>query len=366
MSRSLPRRASARTISEMSSVDAKMAADEIISLLGLEPHPEGGYFVETFRDAAGSGRARSTAIYYLLKAGERSHWHRVDAAEIWHWHAGGPLSLSISADGKLHETDTRPRSRERTATSTGGSERSLAGGRTARRFHPVAAPSRPASSSRALKWRRRAGARAVNADRFCPACVPFALAAARLCARICRGLRRQGHRRGTLSTLAGIVVVALFATTATYADENSCLAIRLRRGDPRRNGADDRRPAYGNMQYPQTVPLGLEGSGPDLRRWSGPRKHRRILDTLDRHCVKATFFMVGYYAARHPEIVREVAARPRHRHAYLAPPEQLAPLLTRSGAARNPPRLRGRRSSTRDAPAEDRRRLALLPLSGPQ
>lgn len=88
----------------MSSADAKMTADEIISLLGLEPHPEGGYFVETFRDAAGSGRARSTAIYYLLKAGERSHWHRVDAAEIWHWHAGGPLSLSISADGKMHET----------------------------------------------------------------------------------------------------------------------------------------------------------------------------------------------------------------------------------------------------------------------
>lgn len=81
-----------------------LTADEIISLLGLEPHPEGGYFVETFRDADGDKRAHSTAIYYLLKAGERSHWHRVDAAEIWHWHAGGPLSLSISADGLAHET----------------------------------------------------------------------------------------------------------------------------------------------------------------------------------------------------------------------------------------------------------------------
>lgn len=88
----------------MPSADAKMTADEIVTLLDLEPHPEGGHFVETFRDTAGDGRAHSTAIYYLLKAGERSHWHRVDAAEIWHWHAGGPLSLSISADGKTHET----------------------------------------------------------------------------------------------------------------------------------------------------------------------------------------------------------------------------------------------------------------------
>lgn len=84
-------------------LQTNLTADEIVSLLGLEPHPEGGYFVETFRDAAGGGRARSTAIYYLLKAGQRSHWHRVDAVEIWHWHAGGPLSLSISADGKAQE-----------------------------------------------------------------------------------------------------------------------------------------------------------------------------------------------------------------------------------------------------------------------
>ncbi len=76
-----------------------MTADEIIAALKLQPHPEGGHFVETFRDAAtdSSGRARSTAIYFLLKRGERSHWHRVDAVEIWHYHAGAPLRLSIAA-----------------------------------------------------------------------------------------------------------------------------------------------------------------------------------------------------------------------------------------------------------------------------
>lgn len=75
-----------------------MTADEIIALLGLQPHPEGGYFRETFRDAPGAdGRAASTAIYFLLKRGERSHWHTVDAVEIWHWHAGAPLKLSLAA-----------------------------------------------------------------------------------------------------------------------------------------------------------------------------------------------------------------------------------------------------------------------------
>jgi predicted cupin superfamily sugar epimerase len=73
-----------------------MDADDLIRQLGLQPHPEGGHFRETFRDAAadGDGRSRSTAIYYLLRAGERSHWHRVhDAAEVWHWYAGAPLRL---------------------------------------------------------------------------------------------------------------------------------------------------------------------------------------------------------------------------------------------------------------------------------
>jgi predicted cupin superfamily sugar epimerase len=75
-----------------------MTADEIIAALRLQPHPEGGHYVETFRDAAtdATGRSRSTAIYFLLRQGERSHWHRVDAVEIWHWHAGAPLRLSIA------------------------------------------------------------------------------------------------------------------------------------------------------------------------------------------------------------------------------------------------------------------------------
>ena len=73
-----------------------MTADEIIKALDLKPHPEGGHFRETFRDDAGvNGRAHSTAIYYLLRAGEVSRWHRVDAAEVWHWYAGEPLALSI-------------------------------------------------------------------------------------------------------------------------------------------------------------------------------------------------------------------------------------------------------------------------------
>ncbi len=76
-----------------------MTADEIIALLGLEPHPEGGAFREMFRDPEGTGgRAASTAIYFLLKAGEASRWHKVDAVEVWHWYAGAPLDLSI-ADG---------------------------------------------------------------------------------------------------------------------------------------------------------------------------------------------------------------------------------------------------------------------------
>ena len=74
-------------------------ADRIIALLNLKPHPEGGYFRETFRDgAAADGRAHSTAIYFLLKAGEVSRWHRVDAAEVWHFYRGAPLELRIGKD----------------------------------------------------------------------------------------------------------------------------------------------------------------------------------------------------------------------------------------------------------------------------
>lgn len=76
-------------------------AADIIATLGLEPHPEGGHFVEMFRDAPDGGRGHSTAIYFLLARGERSHWHRVlDAAEVWHYYAGAPLTLSISPDGR--------------------------------------------------------------------------------------------------------------------------------------------------------------------------------------------------------------------------------------------------------------------------
>ena len=76
-----------------------LAAQDIIRMLGLKPHPEGGHFRETFRDTApgADGRAASTAAYYLLARGERSHWHRLDAAEIWHWYAGAPLQLEIAA-----------------------------------------------------------------------------------------------------------------------------------------------------------------------------------------------------------------------------------------------------------------------------
>lgn len=76
-------------------------ADRIIATLGLKPHPEGGHYRETFRDPDGAnGRAHSTAIYFLLRAGEVSRWHRVDAVEVWHWHKGAPLELSIVETAK--------------------------------------------------------------------------------------------------------------------------------------------------------------------------------------------------------------------------------------------------------------------------
>lgn len=77
-----------------------MTADDIIERLDLKPHPEGGYYRETFRDSRtiDGGRAASTAIYFLLARGQKSHWHRVDAVEIWHYHAGDPLMLRIADD----------------------------------------------------------------------------------------------------------------------------------------------------------------------------------------------------------------------------------------------------------------------------
>ena len=72
-----------------------MTADDIIEHLALQPHPEGGWYRQTWA-AGGPGRPAGTSIYFLLKAEERSHWHRVDAAEIWHFYAGAPLILRIS------------------------------------------------------------------------------------------------------------------------------------------------------------------------------------------------------------------------------------------------------------------------------
>lgn len=76
-------------------------ADTIIEALGLRPHPEGGWYAETWRDAAaGAERPASSAIYFLLRAGETSRWHRVDATEVWHHYAGSPLELRIAATDK--------------------------------------------------------------------------------------------------------------------------------------------------------------------------------------------------------------------------------------------------------------------------
>ena len=76
-------------------------AAAIIDRLGRMPHPEGGHYAETYRHAAADGgRGACTVIHFLLRAGERSHWHKVDAVEIWAWHGGEPLKLSIAADGQ--------------------------------------------------------------------------------------------------------------------------------------------------------------------------------------------------------------------------------------------------------------------------
>ena len=82
-----------------------LTADEVVRLLQLEAHPEGGYFRETFRDSKGVGeRSASTAIYFLLKQGEISRWHRIDAVEVWHWYGGAPLRLQTRDDEGPVET----------------------------------------------------------------------------------------------------------------------------------------------------------------------------------------------------------------------------------------------------------------------
>ena len=78
-----------------------MNAAEVVQLLGLAPHPEGGFYRETCRDPSTDkdGRAASSLIYFLLGTGDVSAWHRVDAAEIWHWYGGAPLVITVSANG---------------------------------------------------------------------------------------------------------------------------------------------------------------------------------------------------------------------------------------------------------------------------
>lgn len=86
-----------------------MTANEIISKLRLEPHPEGGYYRETFRHAGPEGeRGAMTSIYFLLREGERSHWHRVDAAEIWHFYAGSSLKVRIVDEDTKREVTLGP------------------------------------------------------------------------------------------------------------------------------------------------------------------------------------------------------------------------------------------------------------------
>ncbi len=80
--------------------DPALSAGTVREALRLAPHPEGGAFREIWRDAPKSGgRGAATSIFFLLEAGERSHWHRVDAAELWIWQAGAPLALEIGGDG---------------------------------------------------------------------------------------------------------------------------------------------------------------------------------------------------------------------------------------------------------------------------
>lgn len=87
-----------------------MTADEIATSLGLRPHPEGGSYVETWRGEPGpDGRAVGTSIHYMLRAGERSHWHRVDATELWLFHAGGPMALDVeTGPGEVDRTVVGP------------------------------------------------------------------------------------------------------------------------------------------------------------------------------------------------------------------------------------------------------------------
>ncbi|WP_106753654.1 cupin domain-containing protein [Pannonibacter carbonis] len=79
-----------------------LSLTEVIDRLGMQPHPEGGFYVEAFRDSETdeTGRPVSTSIYFLLPEGVVSRWHRIDAVEVWHWYGGAPLELFVSEDGQ--------------------------------------------------------------------------------------------------------------------------------------------------------------------------------------------------------------------------------------------------------------------------
>lgn len=89
--------------------DPALPATAVVAALNLSPHPEGGHYRETWRDVPADGmRGAGTSILFLLAAGERSHWHRVDAAEAWHWHAGAPLRLRVANGGGVTAHDLGP------------------------------------------------------------------------------------------------------------------------------------------------------------------------------------------------------------------------------------------------------------------
>ncbi len=112
-----------------------LTADDVIAHLALKPHPEGGWFRETFRDEPGhKGRSHSTAILFLLKAGEVSRWHRVDAAEMFHWYGGAPLLLEVKQGEARHDYRLGPRLAQGRAPACGGPRRRLAVGAEPRRL----------------------------------------------------------------------------------------------------------------------------------------------------------------------------------------------------------------------------------------
>ena len=133
-----------------------LSAAEVIRLLELKPHPEGGHYRETFRDPAGpEGRGFSTAIYYLLDVGETSEWHRVDAAEIWHHYAGAPLVITLSANG--HDASAHHLGKDLSAGQR--PQIVVPAGHWQAPGHWSAARSRRALPFPASRWRRRTGGR---------------------------------------------------------------------------------------------------------------------------------------------------------------------------------------------------------------